>query len=149
MKMRKFRSYLDLKPILIAGSIILSGSLTATYYLTERKTQICSEYSTVHDLDIYINENGEYCKYFPTGEHVIQISRNDVLYHKYSEVDGYMILDAEYCGWRDNSKAKYVNTEPVVAVGKEKKNGKIEFNHFGEVYENSLDFPSELYPKMR
>lgn len=117
---------------LLAGEILLVGlGGVATYYLDNNQQQICEE--NVDSNDIFMNENGEFCLRFEPGEHVIEISSNDALYHKIEAVEGYAISEVEINGWRDNNKAVYVNTEPVIVIATLDKNGKLEFNNFGEV----------------
>ena len=120
------------------ASTILTTSITlstiggvAFYYSYNNNQQICEQNITTDDT--FINDNGEICYRFETGEHIIRISRNDAYYHKIEGVEGYTISEVEINGWRYNSKVTYVNTEPVIVVATVSKNGKLEFNNFGKV----------------
>ena len=125
--------------LLLTGAIALSAlGISAAYYLYEGRYQICEEYATAEDADIFINENGDYCKFFDAGDHVIRISRNDAYFHDYGTVDGYMIQSAQIRGWRDNSKVEYVNIEPVEAIGRMDAEGHIIFDQFGTVKGKTL-----------
>ena len=138
MKIKNLKFNSEMLSYIISGAIVLSlVGADIVYYCCEDKHQVCEEYSNADDNDIFIDDNGNYCKNFDVGEHVIKISRNDAYFHDYDEVDGYTIKNVEIRGWRDNSKVVYVNTKPVTAIGKINSDGDIAFNDFGTVQENT------------
>ena len=114
--------------ILLAAGVIASNACFFTY---EKSTQIIE--STTDNDDYFINEQGEICKVFKPGEHRIEISRNDAYYRKIEEVPGYTIKEVTIHAWRFNNHTIYANTIPIIAKGTIDKNGKIIFNHFGEI----------------
>lgn len=134
MKIKDFRINSDVMPIILSGTILVGGITGVVLYSTyESQHQVYDQ--QINSNEIYTNENGEYCHYFEPGEHVIEISRNDALYHKVEQVEGYEIKEVEINGWRYNNKTIYVNTEPVIVVSHSNDKNKIEFNDFGEVQE--------------
>ncbi len=132
-------------PTIVSASIFLgSVGFTLVYYLHENKQQINAP--VIISENIFVNENGEYCYRFEPGQHSIKISRNDAVYHKIGEVDGYAIKEVEINGWRDNNKVTYVNVEPVIAIGTKDKDGFFYFNDFGRV-ETVNDIKNEIEGK--
>ena len=111
--------------VLVAA--LVGGSIA--YYTYESQGQVIKE--PISNERIYINSRGQYCCRFEPGEHKIKISRNDSLYHKIKEKQGYAIQEVEINGWRDNNKVTYINTVPVIAIGKKDNNGDIMFDDFG------------------
>lgn len=132
MKIKNLKINKALLSSISAATIVLGiyGG-AAVYYQYDNQQQICEK--NINSNDIFMNENGEFCLRFEPGEHIIKISSNDALYHKIEAVEGYTISEVEINGWRDNNKAVYVNTEPVIVIATLDKNGKLEFNNFGEV----------------
>ena len=134
MKIKNFVRYNDLMPIILSGTILVGSIAGVVLYSTyESQHQVYDQ--QINSNEIYTNENGEYYHYFEPGEHVIEISSNDPLYHKIEQVEGYTIKEVEINGWRYNNKTIYVNTEPVIVVSHSNDKNKIEFNDFGEVQE--------------
>ncbi len=132
MKIKSLKINKNLLSSIAAATIVLgSYGGVAVYYQYDNQQQISEK--NINSNDIFMNENGEFCLRFEPGEHVIEISSNDALYHKIEAVEGYAISEVEINGWRDNNKAVYVNTEPVIVIATLDKNGKLEFNDFGEV----------------
>lgn len=132
-------------PTIVSASIFLgSVGFTLVYYLHENKQQINAP--VIISENIFVNENGEYCYRFEPGQHSIKISRNDAVYHKIGEVEGYAIKEVEINGWRDNNKVTYVNVEPVIAIGTKDEDGIFYFNDFGRV-ETVNDIKNEIEGK--
>lgn len=132
-------------PTIVSASIFLgSVGFTLVYYLHENKQQINAP--VIISENIFVNENGEYCYRFEPGQHSIKISRNDAVYHKIGEVEGYAIKEVEINGWRDNNKVTYVNVEPVIAIGTKDEDGFFYFNDFGRV-ETVNDIKNEIEGK--
>ena len=132
-------------PTIVSASIFLgSVGFTLVYYLHENKQQINAP--VIISENIFVNENGEYCYRFEPGQHSIKISRNDAVYHKIGEVEGYAIKEVEINGWRDNNKVTYVNVEPVIAIGTIDEDGIFYFNDFGRV-ETVNDIKNEIEGK--
>ena len=133
----------EIKNVILAWSLVvcsIGGSILYSSY--ENNTQICEEYSTVTDSDIFMDEDGNYCKSFDVGEHHIRNSRNDLLPHTYDSIPGYTIDKVKSNNLLRNTVVEYTNTEPVIAVGTVKNvtaNGNIisdntlEFNNFGKI----------------
>lgn len=119
------------KSIIGYGLLFGTGILfNVGYYGYNNQTQVIV--SNIDDTDIFVNEQGQYCKVFAPKEHVIHISRNDAYYHKIKEIPGYTIQEVAIHGWRDNNQTTYVNVVPVIAVATKDKNGQFHFNKFGE-----------------
>ena len=114
-------------PIVVIG---IAVGATIGYCSYNYQHQICEE--NTNDSNIFMNENGDICRRFDIGEHVIEISRNDAFYRKIESVEGYYIDEVEINSWKYNNKVKYVNMKPVIAVSTSK-NGQLEFNDFGTV----------------
>lgn len=132
-------------PTIVSASIFLgSVGFTLVYYLHENKQQINAP--VIISENIFVNENGEYCYRFEPGQHSIKISRNDAVYHKIGEVEGYAIKEVEINGWRDNNKVTYVNVEPVIVIGTKDEDGFFYFNDFGRV-ETVNDIKNEIEGK--
>ena len=123
----------------ILASCVLWGACAGAsyaYYTYDNQKQISE--TNVNENSFIMNENDELCYLFGIGEHEIQISRNDALYHKMEQVDGYEIKEVEINSWRDNNKVTYVNTKPVLVVVTYDKNGNMKTDDFGTVYEPNV-----------
>ena len=114
--------------ILLAAGVIASN---ACFFAYEKQTQIIE--NTIDNNDYFINEQGEICKLFEPGKHKIEISKNKHFYRKVEEVPGYAIKESTLYPWNLNRHTIYENTVPVIAKASIGMNGKIEFNHFGEM----------------
>ena len=133
MKMEKEDlSYLLATCLMVGAAYGTAG----VYYSYDNQKQINE--TNVSEKGFIMNENDELCYLFGIGEHEIKISRNDALYHKIEQIDGYEIKEVEINGWRDNNKVTYVNTKPVLVVVTYDKDGNMKLDDFGTVYEPTV-----------
>lgn len=125
-------------PYIVGSALVLASIGGAVAYESYEKREEVSSEDTNTD-NIYTNSDGELCCKFDVGEHKINISRNDALYHKIEAVEGYEIESVEVIGWRNNNIVTYVNKEPVVVKATGVNNdGKVEFANFGEVVKDKV-----------
>ena len=125
-------------PQIFLGGIVVVGICTPivlnlTVFKDYKYVQICDEYTDLSDEDLYINKDGEYCKTFEEGEHIIKVSRKTGGKHEYEEVEGYTIQSVEFKPYAYSSEVIYVNDEDIIAVGELDNNNLVEFNDFGKV----------------
>lgn len=120
-------------PVVFGGFIIGSVVFSVVSAKTVHIAQVCDEYTDLSDEDLYINCNGEYCKEFESGEHVLKVYKNSGFKHEYESIDGYTIEKIEFKPYRYRSEVTYVNDEDIIAIGELDKNNYIEFNDFGIV----------------
>lgn len=137
-KIRNLDIYYDnLKAVLARGAIVLTCAgfigFDVVYYSYENNTQVIED--DINKDDTFLDENGNICHLFDIGEHKIIVSRNDAHYRNVKPVDGYVIENVEFLGWRDNNKTTYVNNKQVVAKTTKVKDGKMYFEDFGTIYE--------------
>lgn len=141
--MKKLNLYFDKDDFkLLLGKLSILGLCSIApiaYYSSEDKNQAIETEADLDHLNIFLDEKGQTCCNFLPGEHRIVVSRNDLFHHEIGSVDGYIIENVVTDAWRDHCQVVYVNTEPVVALGTIDQDGKISFNDFGEVINNSLE----------
>ena len=130
--MKKFKKA-TLSYAAAAGLLLGTYAGVAAYYLYDNQ-KVISEIEYDEDR-LAITGDNQLCYRLGIGEHVIEVSRNDMLYHKIEEVEGYTIKEVEINGWRDNNKVVYVNTKPVYIVLDY--NG-LNLNNFGTVYDPQI-----------
>lgn len=132
MKIKNLKVYKPIIETILSVSIIV-GTIggNVLYYSYNNKKQVRE--TDIDSNNIFTDENGKFSCYFDVGQHIITISRNDAFYHKSEEIEGYMIKEVEFNGYRDNNKITYVNTVPVIVTATKENNGQLEFNDFGTV----------------
>lgn len=136
-KLKRLSLY-AIDPYIVGSGLVLASIGGAVAYESYEKREEVSSEDTNTD-NIYTNSDGELCCKFDVGEHKINISRNDALYHKIEAVEGYEIESVEVIGWRNNNIVTYVNKEPVVVKATGVNNdGKVEFANFGEVVKDKV-----------
>ena len=119
-----------LKNIGIPG-LILCISIGISVGISSYSTQKQISESSIDSNDLYVNEDGECCKDFEVGEHVIKITNIDYYKRNIESIDGYEIENVNLKPYLYWNCVTYVNDEPVSAVGTYNKEGNIEFNDFG------------------
>lgn len=120
---------LDREILILLGLMACAIGLDVAIECSDSQKQVIEE--QIDSNDLYVNEDGECCKDFEVGEHVIKIDRIDAFKRNIDSVDGYEIENVKIKPYLYWNSVTYVNDEPVSAVGTYNKKGNIEFNDFG------------------